>query len=380
MTTKGGNIVRFETLAVHVGDGVDEASGDVVPPIHLSTTYRRAADGRFPSGNNYIRDDNPNRRALEACLAQLEGGAAAAAFASGMAATMTIFQALTPGDHVVVPFDAYFGTRKLLDELFVPWGLHATLVDPTDLGQVRAALRPETKLVWLESPSNPLIRVSDLAAVTALAHEAGARVVCDNTWATPMLQRPFALGADLIMHSTTKYLSGHGDVMGGAVVTRLEDEFFRRIHTLQVDGGAVPAPLDSWLVRRGIRSLPGRMHLHCSNAAVVAAFLAEHRAVERVYYPGLASDPGHAVAAKQMRWFGGMLSFVLPGGRDQAFAVAGRLRLFTRATSMGGPASLVEHRASIEGSRTVAPEGLLRLSIGLEHADDLVEDLQQALA
>jgi cystathionine gamma-synthase len=380
MRTKGGTTVRFETLAVHAGDDVDDASGAVVPPIHLSTTYRRAADGRFPSGNNYIRDDNPNRRALEACLAALEGGGAAAAFASGMAATMTIFQALTPGDHVVVPFDAYFGTRKLVDELFVPWGLHATLVDPTNLGQVRAALRPETKLVWLESPSNPLIGVSDLAAVAALAHEAGARVVCDNTWATPMLQQPLALGVDLVMHSTTKYLSGHGDVMGGAVVARREDAFFRRIRTLQADGGAVPAPLDCWLVRRGIRSLPSRMQRHCANAALVAAFLAEHPGVERVYYPGLTSDPGHALAAKQMRWFGGMLSFVMPSGRDQAFAVAGRLRLFTRATSMGGPSSLVEHRASIEGPGTVAPDGLLRLSIGLEHADDLIEDLQQALA
>lgn len=372
--------MHFDTLAVHAGDIIDNESGAVIPPIYLSTTYRRAPDGGFPSGNNYIRDGNPNRRALESCLAELEGGACAAAFASGTAATMSIFQAHAPGDHVLAPLDVFYGTLKLLNEVFVPWGLEVTFVDTTDLGQVRDALQPRTRLVWLESPSNPLIAVSDIAAIAALAHQAGARVLCDNTLATPMLQSPLALGADLVVHSTTKYLSGHSDVMGGVVIARVEDEFFQRIRTLQIDGGAVPSPLDCWSVRRGIRSLPTRMRVQCSSAAAIAAFLAGHGTVERVYYPGLLADPGHTIAAKQMSLFGAMLSFVVPGGREQAFAIAGKLRLFTRATSMGGPESLVEHRASVEGPETRAPEGLLRLSIGLEHPDDLIEDLRQALA
>jgi cystathionine gamma-synthase len=372
--------LHFETLAVHAGDSIDNESGAVIPPIYLSTTYRRAPDGGFPSGNNYIRDGNPNRRALESCLAELEGGSCAAAFASGTAATMTVFQALAPGDHVLAPRDVYFGTPKLLNGVFVRWGLEVTFVDTTDLGQVHDALRPGTKLVWLETPSNPLIAVSDVAAIAVMAHGAGARVICDNTWATPMLQNPLALGADLVMHSTTKYLSGNSDVMGGVVIAGVEDEFFDRIRTLQIDGGAVPSPLDCWFVRRGIRSLPSRMRVQCSSAAAIATFLAGHGAVELVHYPGLPLDPGHTIAAKQMSLFGAMLSFVVPGGREQAFAIAGRLRLFTRATSMGGPESLVEHRASVEGPETRAPEGLLRLSIGLEHPDDLIEDLRQALA
>jgi cystathionine gamma-synthase len=296
-----------------------------------------------------------------------------------MAATMAVFQALAPGDHVVAPLDAYYGTPKLLKDLFIPWGLEASFVDMTDLRAVEGAIRPATRLVWTETPSNPTIAVTDLRAVAALAHEAGALVACDNTWATPFLQRPLALGYDVVIHSTTKYLSGHSDVMGGVVITRESTGLAERLRSLQAHGGAVPSPFDCWLVLRGIRTLPYRMRGHCANAAAVASFLAQHRGVERVHYPGLPADPGHAVAMKQMDAPGGMLSFVVPGGRTRALDVAARLRVFTRATSLGGPESLIEHRASVEGPATRAPEGLLRVSVGLEHPDDLVEDLAQAL-
>ena len=371
--------MHFETLAVHAGASPDPATGAVMPAIHLSTTFQRSPDGSFPSGYAYSRDANPNRQALEAALVSLEGGAAAAAFASGMAATMAVLQALAPGDHVVAPLDAYFGTSKLLREHFRPWGLEVSFADMTDLSAVRAALRPNTRLIWTETPSNPTIAVTDLKAVVAMAKSAGVLTACDNTWATPFLQRPLALGIDLVMHSTTKYLSGHCDVMGGVVVTREAGPLAERLRSVQVVGGAVPSPFDSWLVLRGIRTLAWRMRAHCSNAAAVAAFLAEHPRVERVHYPGLRSDPGYQIASTQMAAPGGMLSFVVPGGQPQAFGVAARLRLFARATSLGGPESLVEHRASVEGPGTRAPEGLLRLSIGLEHPEDLIADLSQAL-
>jgi cystathionine gamma-synthase len=371
--------VRFETLAVHAGAEPDPTTGAVTPPIHLSTTFQRASDGSFPSGYAYVRDGNPNRRALEQALAQIEGGASAIAFASGMAATMAVFQALAPGDHVVAPLDAYFGTPKLLKEHFIPWGLRVSFVDMTDLGAVKAAIEPTTRLVWTETPSNPTIAVTDLRAVAALARSAGALVACDNTWATPFLQRPLALGYDLVVHSTTKYLSGHSDVMGGVVITREAAGLAERLRSYQVNGGAVPSPFDCWLVLRGIRTLPYRMRGDCANAAVVASFLAQHRGVERVHYPGLPQDPGHAVASAQMDAPGGMLSFVVPGGRARALGVAARLRVFTRATSLGGPESLIEHRASVEGPSSRAAEGLLRVSVGLEHPDDLLEDLAGAL-
>jgi cystathionine gamma-synthase len=377
---EGRGHVRFETLAVHTAASADPATGAVSPALHLSTTFERAPDGSYPSGYEYIRDGNPNRNALETTLATLEGGRAAVAFASGMAATMAVFQTLAPGDHVLAPLDAYFGTSKLLREVLQPWGLESSFVDMTDPAAVQAALKPTTRLIWTETPSNPTIAVTDLRAIGALAQRAGALVACDNTWATPFLQRPLVLGHDLVVHSTTKYLSGHCDVMGGVVVTREAGQLAERLRTVQSRGGAVPSPFDSWLVLRGIRTLAWRMRAHCGNAAAVAAFLAEHAGVERVHYPGLATDPGFAVASRQMDAAGGMLSFVVRGGRPRAFDVAGRLRLFTRATSLGGPESLVEHRASVEGEGTRAPEGLLRLSIGLEHPDDLVADLAQALA
>jgi cystathionine gamma-synthase len=371
--------VHFETLAVHAGAAPDPVTGAVMPGIQLSTTYERAPDGTFPSGYVYSRDANPNRQALETAMARLEGGATSIAFASGMAATAALFETLAPGDHVVAPLDAYFGTAKLLGEHFARWGLEVTHVDMTDTAAVRAALRPRTRLLWTETPSNPTIAVTDLRAVVEIARTAGALTGCDNTWATPFLQRPLELGIDVAMHSTTKYLSGHCDVMGGVLVTREQGALADRLRAIQSGGGAVPSPFDCWLVLRGIRTLPWRMRAHCAGAAALAGFLAKHPGVERVHYPGLPSDPGHAVASAQMRAGGGMLSFVVPGGRERAFALASRLRLFTRATSLGGPESLIEHRASIEGPKTRAPEGLLRVSVGLEHPEDLVADLEQAL-
>ncbi|HTC24000.1 MAG TPA: PLP-dependent transferase [Gemmatimonadales bacterium] len=371
--------MRFETLAVHAGHEPDPATGAVTPPIHLSTTFERAPDGTFPGGYIYSRDANPNRRTLERCLADLEGGAAAAAFASGMAATAAIMQSLAPGDHVLVPDDSYYITRKLLSEVYARWGLEHTPVNMTDATAVATAVRPKTRLIWVETPSNPLMRVTDIAAIVAVARKVGARVACDNTWASPALTRPLELGADLVMHSTTKYLGGHSDVLSGAVVAREDDDVFQRIRTVQIAGGAVAAPFDCWLLLRGIRSLPYRMQGHCAHALTVARFLEAHPAVARVHYPGLASHPAHAVAARQMTGFGGMLSLEVRGGRTEAMAMTGRLKLITRATSLGGPETLIEHRASVEGAHTRAPEGLLRMSIGLEHPDDIIADLAQAL-
>ncbi len=368
-----------ETIAVHAGHGVDAATGAVAPPIYLSTTFERATDGSFPTGYVYSRSGNPNRAMLETALAAIEGGVAAAAFASGSAATHAVFQALAPGDHVVAPTDAYHGTTRLLREMFVPWGLAVSFVDLTDLAAVERAVGPRTRAVWIETPSNPLLAVVDIAAVVAIAHAAGALVICDNTWATPALQRPFEHGADLVVHSTTKYLGGHSDVLSGAVVARVEDDFFARVRLVQGVVGAVPAPFDCWLVARGIRSLYWRMRGHAENAAAVAAFLHDDPAVEAVYYPGLPDHPNHAVAARQMRGFGGMVSFQPRGDAANALAVVGRARLFTRATSLGGTESLIEHRASVEGPDTRTPGNLIRMSIGLEHADDLIADLSQAL-
>ena len=373
--------MRIETLAVHAGLKVDPTTGAVVPPIHAATTFEHEPDSTYPRGFLYSRSANPNRNALEECLAELEGGSACAAFASASAATGAVFQALAPGDHVVAPLDAYFGTGKLLRDVFTPWGLAVDFVDMTDLAAVKRALRPATKLIWVETPSNPLWRVTDIAAVAELARTASARLVVDNTAMTAVLQRPLALGADLVVYATTKYLGGHGDVMGGAVVSggATDDPYFNRVRTIQTAGGAIPSPFDCWLVRRGIRTLPWRMRAHSESALKVAEFLAAHPRVEAVHYPGLPGHPQYAVAHRQMAGFGGMLSVQVRGGRDAAFAVAGKVRVFTCATSFGSTESLLEHRASVEGAATRAPENLLRLSIGLEHPDDLVEDLGQAL-
>ena len=377
---KNASKLRFETLAVHSGHGVDPATGAVTPPIHLSTTFERAADGSYPHGWIYARNHNPNRDGLEAALAALEGGAACAAFASGLAAVTAVLQGLAPGDHVVAPSDIYHGTANVLKHLFAKWRVEASFVDMTSADALAEAMRPQTRLVWIETPSNPLLRCVDIEHAAALAHRAGARAVCDNTFASPALQSPLALGCDLVVHATTKYLGGRSDVMGGAVVARVDDAAFADVRTAQLYGGAIPSPFDCWLVMRSLPTLPARMQAHCANARRVAEFLRSHAQVEAVHYPGLESSPFHALARRQMRDFGGMLSFEVKGGKDAAMAVAAAVEIFTRATSLGGVESLIEHRASIEGPESRTPQGLLRVSIGLEHPDDLIDDLAQALA
>jgi cystathionine gamma-synthase len=372
--------MRLETLCVHAGTAPDPVTGAITPPISLSTTFERDPDGEFRRGFKYARDLNPTRQALEQAMALVEGGAAALAFASGQAATAAVFQALTPGDHVILPDSIYYGTPRLVNEMFVPWGLKATTVPMNDLAAVRAAVRDTTRLIWMETPSNPLLTISDIAGVIGIAREAGALVAVDNTWATPVGQRPLELGADIVMHASTKYLGGHTDVMGGVLVARDDDAFFDRVRSVQHTAGGIASPFDSWLVHRGIKTLVWRVRAQTQNAIAVTNFLAGHPAVRAVHYPGLRSHPGHDVAVRQMLLFGGMASFEVRGGRSEALAVAAKCRVFTRATSLGGVESLIEHRASVEGAATRAPESLLRLSIGLENADDLIEDLSQALS
>ena len=370
--------MKIETLAVHAGHTIDPATGAVATPIYLSTTFERDVEGTYSRGHMYTRNSNPNRQMLETGISSLEGGAAAAAFGSGMATATALFQALDRNDHVLAHVDAYYGVTRVLRDIFQKWGLQVDFVDMTDLAAVKKALRPNTKLVWTETPSNPLLRIVDLAAVAEIANKAGAFTVCDNTW-SPVIQRPIDLGIDFVLHSTTKYFGGHCDVLGGIVVAKENGEFFERVHAVQYSAGAVPSPFDCWLVLRGMHTVPWRMRAHCENAMKVAQFLATHRAVERVHYPGLPNHPGHDVAKKQMTLFGGMMAIEVKGGGNPAMKVAANAKIFIRATSLGGVESLIEHRASIEGPGTTSPEGLLRLSIGLENADDLIEDLDQAL-
>lgn len=369
---------KIETLAVHAAHSIDPATGAVSMPIHLSTTFEREPTGGYRHGYVYSRSNNPTRRALEEALAAMEGSADAAAFGSGIAASMAIFQALAPGDHVVAAAETYHGTAKLLCDIFVRWGVKVSFVDMTDHAAVKEALRETTKIVWIETPSNPRLKVTDISVVATAAHAAGAVCVCDNTCA-PIVQRPLDLGADLVLHSTTKYLGGHSDVVGGAVVAKSADGIFSRIRDIQGTTGAVPSPFDCWLVLRGMRTLPWRMRAHSENALRVAAFLAQHPRVEKVHYPGLPSHPQHEIAARQMTNFSGLLSFEVKGGAEAAVKVAARAELFVRATSLGGVESLIEHRASIKGEDPRTPQGLLRLSVGLEHPDDLIADLAQAL-
>jgi cystathionine gamma-synthase len=371
--------MRPDTIAVHVGNEADPATGAVAPPIHLATTFRHGPDGERIAGYEYQREGNPTNDRLREALAALEGGAEALTFASGMAAMTTLLECLPNGARVLFPDDCYSGLRMLFREFLPERGIVADVVDMSDPDAVRAACAKPTALLWVETPSNPRMKISDIAALAEIGHAAGAVVVADNTFATPLLQRPLSLGADIVMHSTTKYFGGHSDVLGGALVFARNDDFTRRVaHRLHVTG-AVLAPFNAWLTLRGCRSLGARMAMHCANARKIAEFRAAHPRVERVNWPGLPSHPGHAVAAKQMRDFGGMMSVELRGGRDETLAMAGRLRVFTNATSLGGCESLIEHRASVEGPQPFSPQNLLRISVGLEDADDLVEDLRQAL-
>jgi cystathionine gamma-synthase len=387
--------MKIETRAVHAGRNPEGGTRDVVPAIHLSTTFHKADDGTLPGGYLYGRPNNPNREALEHALASLEEGTAALAFSSGSAATLAVFQALSPGDHVIAAEDAYYGTPILLRTVMANWGLKHTLVNMQDLAAVERAITPATRLIWTETPSNPLLNVTDLRAIVALAKQCGAIVACDNTWATPLFQLPLKLGVDVVMHSVTKYLSGHSDVTMGALVFKEnsgenggtdtsgkeKSQLLEKITAIQHEGGAVPSPFECWLTLRGLQTFPYRVRAHAENAQRVAEFLSTQpkSKIEAVHYPGLASHPGHKIAAAQMSGFGGMMSIQVEGGQAAAFKLIGGLKLFSHATSLGSTHSLIEHRASVEGANTRSPANLLRLSIGLEHPDDLIDDLEQAL-
>ena len=367
------------TVAVLAGAEPDTETGAVAPPIHLATTFRHGPAGERIAGYEYQREGNPTQDRLETALAALEGGEGALAFASGMAAISGILETLAAGSRVLVPDDCYSGLRYLATEFLPQRSVEAIAVDMADPGAVDAACGSSAAIVWVETPSNPRMKISDIAALARVAHRKGAVLVCDNTFATPVLQRPLALGADVVMHSTTKYFGGHSDVLGGALVFARRDDVFERVaHRRHITGGVL-SPFSAWLTLRGCRSLPARMALHCANARRLADFLATHPAIERVNYPGLAAHAGHSVAARQMSDYGAMLSIEVRGGREAALAAAGRLRLFTNATSLGGCESLIEHRASVEGPSPVSPQNLLRISVGLEHVDDLVADFAQAL-
>lgn len=373
--------MNLESQVIHVNEALTPATamGSVVPPIYLSTTFEREPDGTYSHGYVYSRSGNPNRQALEQAIATLEQGAAAAAFASGSAATLAVLQALKTGDHVIAPQSIYFGVQEMLHKIFAGWGLAFSLVDTTDLAAVQQALQPHTRLILIETPSNPQLAVTDIQAMAGLARAAGVYLACDNTLASPVLQTPLVLGADLVIHATTKYLAGHSDVISGVVVTREASPLFEQIRLIQGIGGAVPSPFDCWLVLRGLQTLPYRVRAQSASAQALAEFLSQHPAIEQVLYPGLGEHPGHAIAKRQMKGYGGLLSIQIKGGQSAAMAVAARVQLFTRATSFGGGHSLIEHRASIEAPGTQTPPNLLRLSVGLEHPDDLRADLEQAL-
>lgn len=371
--------MHFQTIAVHAGGEPDAETGAVVPPIHLATTYEHAPDGSRADGLQYQRADNPTQRRLESALAALEGGRHALFVGSGIAAGSALLHSLPRGSRVIVARDLYAGFRSLFTQLAERWDLQVQWCDLTDLDAVARALQHPAALLWAETPSNPLLRVSDVATLAGMAHAAGARLLVDNTFATPALQQPLALGADVVLHSATKYMGGHSDVMGGALVFADDTGYAECRHARELIG-LNASPFAAWMVLRGLRSLPARMAMHCANAKRVAAALTEHPKIDAVHFPGLGNHPGHAIAAAQMRDFGAMLSIQVHGGRDDALRVAGRLRLFINATSLGGCESLVEHRASVEGENPTSPLNLLRLSVGLEDADDLIEDLLQALA
>ncbi|TWJ23936.1 cystathionine gamma-lyase [Micromonospora endolithica] len=375
----------FETLAIHAGQDPEARTGAVIPPIYQTSTYAQDAVGAPRLGYEYSRSGNPTRDALQECLAALEGGPVALAFASGLAAEDTLLRTVcTPGDHVVIPDDAYGGTYRLFAKVAERWGLAYTPAKVSDVDAVRAAIRPgTTKIVWVETPTNPLLGIADIAALAAVAHDAGALLVVDNTFASPYLQQPIAHGADVVVHSTTKYVGGHSDVVGGALVAADRD-LGEELRYHQNAMGAINGPFDAWLTLRGIKTLGVRMDRHCDNAERIAAYLDGHAKVGQVIYPGLSSHPGHEVAAKQMRRFGGMISFRAAGGEDHAVQICNRAKLFVLAESLGGVESLIEHpgrmtHASAAGSPLEVPGDLVRLSVGIETVDDLLADLEQAL-
>jgi cystathionine gamma-synthase len=372
--------MRLETQAVHAGTQVDPHSGAVAEPITLSVTFERDPDGGHSRGYHYGKAGNPNRRSLEKAIAALEQGEDSVAYASGSAATAAVLGTVRPGEHVLIPDDVFQGTVRLLRLSLARWGVQSSAADMTDLPAIGAALRPRTRLIWVETLSNPLLKVTDLSAVAAIAHEHGALCAVDNTFVTLVFQRPLSCGVDYIVHAATKYLSGHADAMGGIVVASADR--LGQLRTLQWAEGAVPGPFECWLIRRGLKTLPLRMRARAAGAARVAEYLQAHPAVLDVRYPGLGSHPQHELARQILDGFGGIVSFRVRGGRGAATRVAAAVRLFTRATSLGAPESLIQHQASAptHGTGTALTEDLLRLSVGLEHPDDLIDDLDQALA
>jgi cystathionine gamma-synthase len=371
--------MRIESLAVHAGAQPDAVTGALVPPIHLATTFQHGPAGERIGGYEYTREGNPTQTLLEEALVALEGGAKALVFGSGMAATDAVLGSFPDGSHILIPRDVYHGTRVLAREFLSRQGIRTDAVDVTNAAAVASAVTPQTRCIWIETPSNPLLQIADIAVIAEIAHRANAVLIVDSTFATPCLQQPIALGADIVMHSTTKYIGGHSDVMGGSLIFARKSDLYDTVAHVRHVRGAVLAPFNAWLTLRGVRSLPARMAWHCRNARAVAEFLASHKRVERVNWPGLEHHPNHAIAAHQMRDFGGMLSVQIRGGREAALAVAAKVQLFTNATSLGGCESLIEHRASVEEPNPVSPDNLLRVSVGLEHPDDLIADFRQAL-
>ena len=371
--------MKLETIAIHAGNIIDPNTRAAVQPITLSTTFERGEDGGYPGGHMYTRVSNPNRIALENLLAKLEAGEDACAFSSGNAAGSAVFQSLEPGSHLIAPDDMYNGLKNLIKEVYSRT-LDITFIDMTDLELVARSIKPNTtKLIWIESPSNPLLKVSDIRRICQLAKQHNITTCCDNTFATPVFQRPLELGADLVMYSSTKYFGGHSDVLGGALITKSPNEGWQKIKTIQALGGASPSPFDCYLTVRGLKTLPYRMRGHASNAQQIAEFLENHPAVDEVFFPGLKSNPYHELAKSQMSGFSGMLSFTIKEGEFKARQVANSVKIILQATSLGGIESLIEHRASMEGPSTKAPANLLRLSVGLENVEDLIDDLRQAL-
>jgi cystathionine gamma-synthase len=376
MTTRIGP----NTLCVHKAHAPDATTGALAQPIHLTTTFERGADGEYPRGYRYSREGTPNRTALESCVAALEGGTGALAFASGLAANMAVLDLLRAGDRLVAPLEGYYGALKQFTEHTARCGASVEFADLTDPAAVKASVRSRTRLLWIETPANPLLSIADLKVLTAIGHEAGVLVVCDNTFATPVCQRPFDFGADIIIHSGTKYLGGHSDVLSGVLIVREDRALLKQLRDWQSRSGAVLGAFDCWLLRRSIATLVLRVRAQCHGALRLAEFLATHKAIERVFYPGLPQHPGHATAVRQMPGgFGAVLSICVVGGKKMALRVASRTRLFTRATSLGAVESLIEHRASIEGAGSRAPQNLLRLSVGIEEPEDLIDDISQAL-
>ncbi|WP_337041743.1 trans-sulfuration enzyme family protein [Emticicia sp. 17c] len=375
--------MKLETLAIHAGNHGEPTTGAVIPPIILSTTFERGPNGNFVDGRDiYARASNPNRRMLEEKLAALEGGTDAITFASGQAATMSVFHALGANSHVILPDDIYYGTRYMIESLYAHWGMTYSAVDMTDIKQIKKAIRKNTTLIWIETPSNPSLKLTDIQAVVKLAKAKNILVGCDNTWATPFFTKPLEFGVDIVMHSTTKYFGGHSDILSGGIIVNdnIDATIKGRIRNFQSTGGAIPSPFDCWLLFRSLATFPVRMPVHAQNAMKLATFLEGFQQIEKVNYPGLKSNQYHKVAKKQMQnGFGGMMSILVKGGQEAALKLTSQLKLVKHATSLGGVETLIEHRKTAEGEHSKSPDNLLRISVGIENIDDLIADFRQAL-